>query len=138
ISEAVEVLVDRLKLSGLCGFDFMIAPSGRAYLLELNPRGTPICHLPIADGTHLPSALYRDMTGSGPAYRPQPITGAVIALFPTEWRRDKASPYLDEVYHDYPRDQPLLVAEEGLSHLVSGQREFTQTAAGPQKFSPAE
>lgn len=58
ISLAVKKMVGRLKLSGLCGFDFVIpADGGDAQLLELNPRVTPTSHLVTADGQELAMAL---------------------------------------------------------------------------------
>jgi predicted ATP-grasp superfamily ATP-dependent carboligase len=58
MSMAVRKMVERLKLSGLCGFDFIIpADGGAAQLLELNPRVTPTSHLVTADGQVLAMAL---------------------------------------------------------------------------------
>lgn len=58
MSIAVEKLVGRLKLSGLCGFDFIMPADGRgAQLLELNPRVTPTSHLVTVDGQLLALAL---------------------------------------------------------------------------------
>ncbi|HVY14989.1 MAG TPA: ATP-grasp domain-containing protein, partial [Rhodopila sp.] len=42
--EAARKVVSALGLSGLIGFDFMIeAATGNAYMIEMNPRNTPIC-----------------------------------------------------------------------------------------------
>lgn len=45
MASAAVRLVDRLGLTGFCGFDFIITASGEARLLELNARVTPTCHL---------------------------------------------------------------------------------------------
>lgn len=112
MSEAVERLVKRLGLSGLWGVDFVIeAATGAAYLIEMNPRATPICHLPLGPGHDLPAALYAQCTGSAPHTTIVPITRDVIALFPGEWRRDPASPYLRSAYHDIPWGEDGLVQE---------------------------
>ena len=42
-------LVDRYRLSGFCGFDFILTEMGEAKLLEVNPRVTPTAHL-LVDG----------------------------------------------------------------------------------------
>jgi hypothetical protein len=72
MSMAVKKMVERLKLSGLCGFDFIIpADGGDAQLLELNPRVTPTAHLVTADGQMLAMALCGRWRGdsSAPARR---------------------------------------------------------------------
>jgi predicted ATP-grasp superfamily ATP-dependent carboligase len=116
MTETVKALVARLGLSGFCGFDFVIDPAGRAYLLELNPRATPVSHLALAGGTHLPAALYRQMTGRNPRSAPTEIPRKVIALFPTEWQRDRSSVFLSEAHHDLPSSDPALLARVGLSY----------------------
>jgi hypothetical protein len=115
MADTVEALVGRLGLSGLCGFDFQLSPSGRAYLLELNPRATPVCHLAVADGTHLPAALYRDLTGGDPFNIPQPISNSLIALFPARRRSDGTCAVPVEAYYDLPLDEPALLALAGRS-----------------------
>jgi len=110
MTDTVEALVGRLGLSGFCGFDFVIDAAGRAYLLELNPRATPVSHLALATGTHLPATLYRSMTGEEPGSMPTGIPDEVIALFPTELERDKSSVFLREAHHDLPRSDPALLA----------------------------
>jgi hypothetical protein len=113
MAETVEALVGRLELSGLCGFDFQLSLSGRAYLLELNPRATPVCHLAVADGTHLPAALYRDVTGREPFNTPQPISNRLIALFPARRRSDGNCAVPVDAYYDLPLDEPALLALGG-------------------------
>lgn len=49
MQETVRRLVDRYRLSGFCGFDFILTESGDAKLLEVNPRVTPTAHL-LVDG----------------------------------------------------------------------------------------
>ena len=66
MSRAVELMVERLKLSGLCGFDFILnAEDGTAQLLELNPRATQTSYLIAADGkdllAHLHSVLQKSL-----------------------------------------------------------------------------
>jgi len=49
MEETVKRLVDRYRLSGFCGFDFILTETGEARLLEVNPRVTPTAHL-LVDG----------------------------------------------------------------------------------------
>ncbi len=104
-------VVGALGLSGFCGVDFMLDDAtGEALLLEINPRATPTSHLALTDGTDLAGALFRDVTGRAPSARAA-ARGDLIALFPQEWRRDPASPFLDTAFHDVPwRDPALLQA----------------------------
>jgi hypothetical protein len=37
------------------------------------------------------------------------VAGDVVALFPQEWMRDPASPYLTNAFHDVPWDDPALI-----------------------------
>jgi len=84
-------------------------PSGRAYLIEMNPRTTQVGHLAMGPGRDLSAAMYAAV--SGEAVQPSsPVTEKdIIALFPQEWIRDAASPYLRSAYHDVPWEAPELV-----------------------------
>jgi hypothetical protein len=112
MAEACERLVRRLGVSGLWGFDFVLeAGSGSAHLIEVNPRATPVCHLPLGPGRNLPAALYRQLAGAEPRERPAALDCRQIALFPGEWRRDPASSDLVTSHHDVPWSEPALVRE---------------------------
>ena len=112
MSEAANRLVRRLGISGLWGFDFVLeASTGAAYLIEVNPRATPICHLPLGAGRDLPVALYTQLAGMPPFAPPTMIDHDVVAMFPGEWRRNPASQYLRTNYHDVPWDEPGLVED---------------------------
>ncbi|MBL6749318.1 MAG: ATP-grasp domain-containing protein [Nevskia sp.] len=110
MAETAARLVRRLGLSGLWGFDFVLdAAHGAAWLIEVNPRATPICHLPLRDGRDLPAALFAQLAGS-PAVAPAvSLEAREIAMFPGEWRRDPASRALHAAYHDVPWEEPELV-----------------------------
>lgn len=111
MSTAAEITVRMLKLSGLHGFDFMLeADSGKAHLIEINPRATQVGHLALGAGRDLPAALYAVLTGE-PIRAAAPITvNDTIALFPQEWTRDARSPFLQSAYHDVPWDEPGLLS----------------------------
>ena len=112
MSEAVNRLVRRLGVSGMWGFDFVLdASTGAAHLIEANPRATPICHLPLGAGQNLPAALYAKLAGTPPRTAPVVMDHDVIVMFPGEWHRDRASPYLRSDYHDVPWDEPELIQD---------------------------
>jgi hypothetical protein len=110
MSAAAETLASRLKLSGFFGLDFILeSGSGRPFLIELNPRATQTCHLPLGPGQDLPVAIADALAGRPPS-EPKPATRLdLIALFPLEWQRNPASPFLRCAYHDVPWSEPELV-----------------------------
>jgi biotin carboxylase len=110
ISTAVEKMVRRMGVSGLCGFDFMLeARTGHAYLIEMNPRATQVGHITLGPGRDLPAALYSAIS-EDPIRVTAPITeNDTIALFPHEWARDPQSQFLRTAYHDVPWETPELV-----------------------------
>ena len=112
MSDTAARLVKRLGLSGMWGFDFMLdAASGAAWLIEINPRATPICHLALGIGCDLPAAICSQLTGFPVASVGRPVNAEVIALFPGEWRRDAASQVLHSAYHDIPWEEPGLLQD---------------------------
>jgi biotin carboxylase len=109
---AVETMARRLRISGFCGFDFMReARTGHAYLIEINPRTTQVGHLGLGSGRDLPAALYAAVSGEPVRVRPRVTEKDTIAVFPQEWIRDSASPFLQSAYHDVPWDAPELVLD---------------------------
>ena len=110
MSSAVEKMVRRLNLSGLHGFDFMLeAQTGQAYLIEINPRTTQVGHLTLGPGRDLPAALCATMSGSSVQPAAKVTENDTITLFPQEWMRDPASPFLRSSYHDVPWEEPELI-----------------------------
>jgi hypothetical protein len=110
MAEATRKMARRLKLSGLHGFDFMLeAETGNAYLIEINPRATQVCHLSLGPGCDLPAALYAAVSGQVVRAAEKATDNKTIALFPQEWIRDPQSPYLRSGYHDVPWSEPDLV-----------------------------
>jgi hypothetical protein len=112
MSLAAEKMVRRLNLSGFYGFDFMLeAPTGNAYLIEINPRTTQVGHLALGAGRDLPAALYAALSGDSVSASPKVTEKDTIALFPQEWMRDPASEFLQSAYHDVPWEEPALVSD---------------------------
>jgi hypothetical protein len=110
MSAAAEKMARRLKLSGLHGFDFMLeSETGNPYLIEINPRATQVGHLSLGPGRDLPAALYAAVSGQAVKAAPTVTENDTIALFPQEWTRDPASPFLRSGYHDVPWEEPELV-----------------------------
>jgi ATP-grasp domain len=110
ISTAVEKVVRRMGLSGLCGFDFMLeASTGNAYLIEINPRSTQVGHITLGAGLDLPAALYGAVSGQPGQVSSRVTENDTIALFPHEWARDPQSEFLRTGYHDVPWNVPELV-----------------------------
>ena len=110
MASAVEKMARRLQLSGFHGFDFMLEDGSRdAYLIEINPRATQIGHLSFGAGRDLPDALVSALSARPAAAAPKVSENDVIALFPQEWLRDPASPYLRSGYHDVPWNRPELL-----------------------------
>jgi ATP-grasp domain len=100
----------RLSLSGFFGLDFMIEEgSGAAYLIEMNPRSTPPCHLRLGIGRDMIGALSAQLTGK-PLSEPVSVTqNTLIAYFPEALFRN--SEVLSSSYHDVPAGEPELIRE---------------------------
>ena len=110
MSAATEKMARRFKLSGMHGFDFMLeAQTGSAYLIEINPRSTQVGHLTLGLGRDIPAALFGAISGQEVRSAPKVTEDDTIALFPQEWIRDPASPFLRSAYHDVPWDRPELI-----------------------------
>jgi hypothetical protein len=111
---AAERIALRLNLSGFFGLDFVIENgTGATYLIEMNPRCTPPCPLPLGKGRDLVAAMWAHLIG-----QPSPETQSVtnknrIAYFPQAWAaaEDGHDPLLDASYHDVPNDEPDLIHE---------------------------
>jgi Carbamoyl-phosphate synthase L chain, ATP binding domain len=121
--EAAEKIASRLKLTGLCGFDFVMdGGSGRTRLIEMNPRATQTCHLALGTGRNLPVALHAALANEAMPQSASVTDRDVIALFPLEWQNDAGSPYLLSGYHDVPWQEPRLVEDCVKSRMRNGGR----------------
>ncbi|HVY30871.1 MAG TPA: ATP-grasp domain-containing protein [Polyangiaceae bacterium] len=123
MKSAAEAVIAALGYSGFASLDFIVDGSGRAFLLELNPRPTPISHLGERFGGCLCRHLKAALTGqTSEAGEPQALP-ARVALFPQEWVRDQQSPHLAaDVFHDVPWEEPDLV--EAYMSFGRGQMRF--------------
>jgi thioesterase domain-containing protein/glutathione synthase/RimK-type ligase-like ATP-grasp enzyme len=112
-------MVNRLQMSGLAGLDFILENgTGRAHLIEVNPRATPTSHLISAEGIDLLASLRSALGCDGPPPRTAAYPDGLVALFPQELERDPTSTILNHTYHDVPWHAPDLVAH-ALAELPS-------------------
>ncbi|MBE7159572.1 MAG: ATP-grasp domain-containing protein, partial [Rhodospirillales bacterium] len=110
MTEAARRIVSALGLSGLIGFDFMIeAATGAAYLIEMNPRSTPICALRLGAGRDLTEALLARRMGRPVRERAPRTERDIVVAFPETWMLDPSNTFLRDGFHDVPWEQPALV-----------------------------
>jgi hypothetical protein len=107
IARAVECMVDRLKLSGLSGFDFILdGQDGSAHLIDFNPRATQTCHLVSADGKQPVLCLVAKLKGLPLADSGQNPRLDPIVLFPHGFSLSPKSPYSQYADSDLPSRWP--------------------------------
>ena len=107
---AAERIARRLGLSGFFGLDFIIQEgSGAAYLIEMNPRCTPLSHLQLGTGRDLIAALCAQLSGQPMQETPAVTRKDIIAYFPQAWTGK--SEYLESGYLDIPQEEPELVQD---------------------------
>jgi hypothetical protein len=110
IAVAAERVASRLELSGLFGLDFVIDhTSGAAYLIEINPRCTPVCHLQLGKGRDLAGALWAQLAGVPCRDEPPVTRNPRIAYFPGAWL--DRNQHLASSFQDVPSGEPELVEE---------------------------
>jgi len=98
MDEAARKIAARFRLSGLQGLDFVRDARGKPHLIEVNPRATQICHLPL--DADLPAALL-GVPGRAPA-----TDLRQIALFPQVVTMAELP---RSVYRDIPWDDPKVL-----------------------------
>ena len=139
---AASRLAARLGVSGFFGLDFMIEEgTGAAYLIEMNPRITPLCHLRLGPGRDMPAALHAELTGQTSVQPPSMTDNEMIAYFPQAWNGGRD--LLSGCFHDIPQDEPELVQEllqpfpdrtflfRLINRLSQGSRTRLQTQTSP-------
>ena len=123
MAATADAMTAALGYGGFASLDFIVDGQGRAHLIELNPRPTPISHLGERFGACLCRRLHAALTGAPlPTAEPQGLP-ARVALFPQEWVRAPDSSHLAAgVFHDVPWDEPDLV--EAYVAMGRGQMRF--------------
>ena len=111
MEHAARTLARRQKITGFCGFDFIVDPvTGTPLLLECNARPTQLAHLPLGPGHDLVAAYVRRIVGLPEVHDRMSATAReLVALFPQELQRDPESPALREAFHDVPWGSPALL-----------------------------
>ncbi len=105
-----ERIARRLGLSGFFGLDFMIEDGTRdLYLIEMNPRSTPLCHLRLGPGRDMVGALYTQLSGCAGPVTPPVTQNEMIAYFPQAWT--SKSEFLQSSFQDIPQGEPELIQE---------------------------
>lgn len=108
--DAATRLASRLDLSGFFGLDFILDHyTGAAWLIEMNPRCAPPCHLRLGAGRDLAGALWSQLANA-----PLPATSPVtcldtIAYFPQG--SASAGAETSDCYRDIPHGEPDLIQE---------------------------
>jgi len=113
ISTACARIIRATGMSGFAGFDFMIEDkTGRAYILECNPRPTPVSHLGGLIDNDLCTAFHAAVENRPATPTPRTVrtAGQVVAFYPQEVLRDPQSPYLATAHLDIPWDDASLMA----------------------------
>ncbi len=105
---AAERIARKLGLSGFFGLDFMIEKgTGAAYLIEMNPRCTPLSHLQLGKGRDLLEALVARLADRPIVERESTIRNELIAYFPQAWL--SKSEFFESSFQDIPDGEPALV-----------------------------
>lgn len=109
IKDFVEKIARAMCYTGFGSLEYMVEKNtGLIYIIELNPRPTPTCHISNSVVTNdLCEMFYRGINFLPKESRPyRPYT---IAMYPGEKKRDPNSPFLTEAYHDIPFNDPKLM-----------------------------
>jgi len=105
-----ERIARRLRLSGFFGLDFMIeSGSGAPYLIEMNPRCTPVCHLRLGKGRDMIGELWAKLLGQPYTETPSITENDMIAYFPQAWNGNPD--LLNASFQDIPRGEPALIQD---------------------------
>lgn len=105
---AAERLSRRLNLSGFFGLDFMIEEgTGATYMIEMNPRCTPLTHLQLGEGRDLITALAARLLGRELPVPPPVTENELIAYFPQS--AEIENDLLQSYFQDIPQGEPALV-----------------------------
>jgi Carbamoyl-phosphate synthase L chain, ATP binding domain len=108
--QAADIIASRLHLTGFFGLDFMIeSGTNLIYLIEMNPRCTPLCHLQLGQGKDLVGALTAELQGRSCRTLPPLTTSNTIAYFPQA--QNCQSRFLRSSFNDVPVGEPELVED---------------------------
>jgi hypothetical protein len=105
------LIAERLQLTGFYGLDYLITPDdGVPCLLEMNPRCTQLGHLEFDGFGSLVQVFCDALRGSPDRPLREPIQSKMISFFPQALAFGEiCRPYIEQSYHDVPRDEPRLL-----------------------------
>ena len=105
-------LAARMRLNGFHGLDFMVdETTGRAMVIEMNPRLTSLSNIRLEPGRDLIGAAVTMVTGA-PCHPPATLPrGDLVANFPIAWEWSRDDHRLPDCHADVPWDEPALMAE---------------------------
>lgn len=108
MTAAAEKIAKKLHLSGFFGLDFMIEKGSEAtYLIEMNPRCTPLSHVSIPGGADMVGAMSACLSGWPTITRVSEANEhQLIAYFPQAWQSQNE--LLNAGFKDYPYAEPEL------------------------------
>jgi carbamoyl-phosphate synthase large subunit len=105
----VKTIAEKLSYIGFGSLEYMVEKtSGNLYIIELNPRPTPTCHMSSDHVTNDLCEMFFKGLNSIPLEL-KPFIPYTIAMFPGEKKRNPESLYLKESYHDIPLNDPILL-----------------------------
>lgn len=109
IVEYVKKVTKELHFTGFGSLEFIVEDgTNLIYVIEFNPRPTPTCHLSSEVlANDLCVYLFKGLNSQ--LIEPKKFRPFTIALFPGEKRRDPASHFLIEAFHDIPVNDPALL-----------------------------
>ena len=110
--EAARQVARACHITGLVGFDFMLeAGTGTPFMVEMNPRAVPLCHIPLGPGRDLVQAILERITGVPRKPRIAATGQDLIIFFPGMSGEYPGSPLFAEGYHDVPWQEPEMLRE---------------------------
>jgi hypothetical protein len=109
MAKASERIASSLHISGCFGLDFILeAGTNALYLLEMNPRCTPLCHIQMDKEPSLVAALHSCLAGRPRTSDPLAATrrGQVISYYPPVSNPNRDFHDID--FQDLPHGEPEL------------------------------
>lgn len=117
--EFAEKIVQEIEFNGFGSIDFIIEKqTQKPYVIEFNPRPVPACHLGAHFNINLCQLLANYLQGR-PLEQSELYSSYTIALFPSEYLRDPASPHLKTAFHDIPWGDDNLIAALAPHYIAS-------------------
>jgi hypothetical protein len=139
-SAAVKKIVRRLGLSGFAGFDFVIEyHTGKAFLIEINPRATQTCHLQLGLGRDLPAALCAAVSKFPVPSRPSVTARQTIVLWPHIPNDQLPANFAQRAYFDTPSGDPEVLRLYGTKKRFSfsnAMRSLLNRRGKPSSLTP--